>query len=306
MTAGVRRAERANDNRRRRTARTQRARHDGRTFDGLVAESQNRWPSLAFDIGAVNGLFSPFLSAPASTTRPSCGRPHCGSGCTSRRSAAPRASVGRRRRPIPTLREGLGALRSCWSSARGPAGLAAALTAARAGVGSYRRRRRCRARRLAAQRDRDARRQVGQRRRSHGCSANCRALPNVPSDGADNGGRLVRRHGVRRGRARAEACREAGCSSNPSSGSGASSPAAPCCARGPRSGRSCSAATTGPGVMLAEAGLAYARRFGVAVGAPRRRVRDERLRAGGRAARALKVAAASRSSAVDRRPKRRC
>ncbi|WP_407048866.1 sarcosine oxidase subunit alpha family protein [Methyloraptor flagellatus] len=32
-------------------------------YDGLVAESQNRWPSLDFDIGALNGLLSPFLSA---------------------------------------------------------------------------------------------------------------------------------------------------------------------------------------------------------------------------------------------------
>ena len=32
-------------------------------FDGLVAESQNRFPSLAFDIGAVNGLFGPLFSA---------------------------------------------------------------------------------------------------------------------------------------------------------------------------------------------------------------------------------------------------
>ncbi|WP_028748561.1 sarcosine oxidase subunit alpha family protein [Rhizobium mesoamericanum] len=31
--------------------------------DGLIARSQNRWPSLAFDFGAVNGLLSPFLSA---------------------------------------------------------------------------------------------------------------------------------------------------------------------------------------------------------------------------------------------------
>ncbi|MER9223472.1 sarcosine oxidase subunit alpha family protein [Mesorhizobium sp. M0644] len=31
--------------------------------DGLVAESQNRWPSLNFDIQSVNGLFAPFLSA---------------------------------------------------------------------------------------------------------------------------------------------------------------------------------------------------------------------------------------------------
>jgi len=32
-------------------------------YDGLVAESQNRWPSLAYDFGAVNGLFSPLLAA---------------------------------------------------------------------------------------------------------------------------------------------------------------------------------------------------------------------------------------------------
>ncbi|MDH3859220.1 MAG: 2Fe-2S iron-sulfur cluster-binding protein, partial [Gammaproteobacteria bacterium] len=32
-------------------------------FDGLVANSQNRWPSLRFDAMAVNNLFSPLLSA---------------------------------------------------------------------------------------------------------------------------------------------------------------------------------------------------------------------------------------------------
>ena len=31
--------------------------------EGLRAASQNRWPSLAFDIGALNGLLSPFLGA---------------------------------------------------------------------------------------------------------------------------------------------------------------------------------------------------------------------------------------------------
>jgi sarcosine oxidase subunit alpha len=31
--------------------------------DGLVARSQNRWPSLSFDVGAVNQLLSPFLVA---------------------------------------------------------------------------------------------------------------------------------------------------------------------------------------------------------------------------------------------------
>jgi sarcosine oxidase subunit alpha len=32
-------------------------------FEGLVARSQNRWPSLGFDVGAVNGLLSPLLAA---------------------------------------------------------------------------------------------------------------------------------------------------------------------------------------------------------------------------------------------------
>src|SRR5271165_4827571 len=32
-------------------------------FDGLVAASQNRWPSLAFDVGAVNDLAAPLIGA---------------------------------------------------------------------------------------------------------------------------------------------------------------------------------------------------------------------------------------------------
>ncbi len=32
-------------------------------FDGLVARSQNNWPSLKFDVGAVNSLFAPLFSA---------------------------------------------------------------------------------------------------------------------------------------------------------------------------------------------------------------------------------------------------
>ena len=32
-------------------------------FDGLEASSQNRWPSLAFDLGAVNGLLAPLIPA---------------------------------------------------------------------------------------------------------------------------------------------------------------------------------------------------------------------------------------------------
>ncbi|MEZ5850836.1 MAG: sarcosine oxidase subunit alpha family protein [Hyphomicrobiaceae bacterium] len=32
-------------------------------FDGLVAESQNRWPSLSHDVMAINGLFAPLFAA---------------------------------------------------------------------------------------------------------------------------------------------------------------------------------------------------------------------------------------------------
>src|ERR1700752_3139140 len=32
-------------------------------YEGLTAQSQNRWPSLAFDVGAVNDLASPMFSA---------------------------------------------------------------------------------------------------------------------------------------------------------------------------------------------------------------------------------------------------
>ncbi|WP_304186761.1 2Fe-2S iron-sulfur cluster-binding protein [Phenylobacterium aquaticum] len=32
-------------------------------YEGLIAQSQNRWPSLAFDVGAVLGLFSRFIPA---------------------------------------------------------------------------------------------------------------------------------------------------------------------------------------------------------------------------------------------------
>ena len=53
-------------------------------YDGLVATSQNRWPSLAFDIGAINDLLSRAFFPRASTTRPSCGRRSSGRRCTSR------------------------------------------------------------------------------------------------------------------------------------------------------------------------------------------------------------------------------
>ena len=36
---------------------------DVELYDGLEATSQNRWPSLRFDVQAINGLFSPLFGA---------------------------------------------------------------------------------------------------------------------------------------------------------------------------------------------------------------------------------------------------
>ncbi len=52
-------------------------------FDGLAATSQNRWPSLTFDVLAVN-RWSRHYFRPDFTTRHSCGRRRCGKNCTSR------------------------------------------------------------------------------------------------------------------------------------------------------------------------------------------------------------------------------
>ena len=52
-------------------------------YDGLDAASQNRWPSLDFDLLAINRCFAR-SSARASTTRPSCGRRRSGRRSTSR------------------------------------------------------------------------------------------------------------------------------------------------------------------------------------------------------------------------------
>ncbi len=102
-------------------------------FAGLEAHSQNRWPSLAFDLLAVNDLFAPFL----------------GAGFYYKTFMWPRAFWERLYEPAIRRAAGLGALSGEHDTAHsekafahcdllvigaGPAGLMAALVAARSGA----------------------------------------------------------------------------------------------------------------------------------------------------------------------------
>ncbi|HWT60714.1 MAG TPA: sarcosine oxidase subunit alpha family protein [Rhizobium sp.] len=102
-------------------------------YEGLAAKSQNRWPSLGFDVGAVNGLLSPFLSA----------------GFYYKTFMWPAALWEKLYEPVIRKAAGLGrasyeadpdSYEKCWAHCdllvigAGPAGLAAALTAGRAGA----------------------------------------------------------------------------------------------------------------------------------------------------------------------------
>ncbi len=103
-------------------------------YDGLEAASQNRWPSLHFDVMSVNQLAAPFLSAgfyyktfmwPASFWE-KLYEPH--------HPPRRRASAAPRRRPIRTATRRRPRIATCWSIGGGPAGLAAALAAGRTGA----------------------------------------------------------------------------------------------------------------------------------------------------------------------------
>ena len=118
----------------RRAARAQYPRHDDRAVrrpgSARARTAGRRWISTLLAVNRCRAR----SSARASTTRPSCGRRRSGRRSTSRSSAAPPALAGRRGDPIPTPTRRPTPSATCWSSAAGPAGLMAALTAAAPGA----------------------------------------------------------------------------------------------------------------------------------------------------------------------------
>jgi methylglutamate dehydrogenase subunit C len=102
-------------------------------FDGLIAQSQNRWPSLRFDLGAVNGLLAPFLPAGfyyKTFMWPPSFWEKVYEPAIRRAAGLGRASV----EPDPDEYEKAHAFCDVLVIGSGPAGLAAALSAGRSGA----------------------------------------------------------------------------------------------------------------------------------------------------------------------------
>jgi NADPH-dependent 2,4-dienoyl-CoA reductase/sulfur reductase-like enzyme len=102
-------------------------------FEGLEARSQNRWPSLAFDVGAINSLFAPIFVAGfyyKTFMWPAALWEKFYEPAIRRAAGLGRASA--RRTLIPTRRPMPSAM--CSSSGQGPAGTCRSAAAARSGA----------------------------------------------------------------------------------------------------------------------------------------------------------------------------
>lgn len=109
-------------------------------YNGLVASGQNAWPNVRFDVGAVNGLFSPFFSA-GFYYKTFMGLPPfewgSGTGMWMRYEKIIRKAAGMgtaSREPDPDSYEHAHDFCDVLVVGSGPAGLAAAQTAADAGL----------------------------------------------------------------------------------------------------------------------------------------------------------------------------
>ena len=103
-------------------------------YDGLCAESQNRWPSLGFDLGALNDLLSPLF--PAGFYYKTFMWPRSFWACVYepliRARGGPRARARRCR--IRTAMRSATRIATCWSSAPGRPGSRPRCAAADAGA----------------------------------------------------------------------------------------------------------------------------------------------------------------------------